>query len=378
MTIKPKSLAVAIAVFTCLVLCELMTRLLAPPWLHQRMAVLTARGGSSDGVGTDRQWKVERKNGKFFSFTPQQSFDVLHDEYHIVAHIDELGGRRTVIDGNLRSSLIVMLGDSFTFGVGVKDTETFVNIIATRIPQYRFINLGVPGSALPQQLDILRERHDELRPIAYVFFFFLGNDFADILQTSNIMAYDPLEDFLRKVDDPICHSYLLAHSYSIQAICASLPISVVATRPWFELPRDPVFYVMDRSMARYQQLATAALANQLRILADLQRSMHFKSIIVAVPDVNQLSNRHRKLQADSYGVPFAQLEASRPNAILAREVQEAGLLLFDPTPCMGTSVREMEALYYRHDNHFRPLGHEIFANCATKEIAKLLSMEASK
>jgi hypothetical protein len=347
----------------------------APPWLQQRMAALNAANAAPGEFGSDRGWKVERRNGEFVSFTPHQRFDVAHIEYRNVATIDEFGGRRTAIGGDSRSPRVVLLGDSFTFGVGVDDMEAFASRIATRISDYRFINLGVPGTALPQQLEIFRKRHDELKAKIYVFFFFLGNDFADILQLYHAEAKSPLNTLLRTANDHFCQHPWLEHSYATQFICNALPIAVSATRPWFELPRDPVFYVMDRSMTEYQDLAAAALADQLYALADMQRNLKFKSLIVAIPDVHQVSDASRRERAELYGVPLSRLEALRPNAILENEARKAGPSLFDATACIAASVREPSTLYYQQDNHFRSRGHEVFADCVTPQIAKLIAKD---
>ena len=376
---KPIALAVTaacISVLMGLTLCELVARLFAPPWLQQRMAALTSTNVGSGAFGTDRDWKVERRDDRFLSFTPRQRLEVAHVEYRNFANIDEFGGRRTFSAGKPGSPTIVLFGNSFTFGVGVEDSETFASRIAMGFPQYRFINLGVPGSALLQQLDILKARHEELRPDTYLFFFFLGNDFADSLQHSDPGDQSLVAGFLRAINDHACHQELLEHSYAMQLICSSLPLTAIATRPWFEFPRDPVFYVMDRSMARYQQLAAAALARELRTLSAIQRTLNFKCLIIAIPDVHQISDPARKRRAELYGVPFHGLEPLRPNAILAKETQEAGLSLHDPTACIVASVQDPQTLYYKHDNHFRRLGHEVLADCVRAEIAKLISTEA--
>jgi lysophospholipase L1-like esterase len=368
--------AACISVLIGLALCELVARLLAPPWLQQRMAALNSTNVGSGAFGSDRDWKVERRDGRFLSFTPRQRLEVAHIEYRNVANIDESGGRRTFSAAKPGSPTIVLFGDSFTFGVGVEDVETFASRIATGFPQYRLINLGVPGSALVQQLEILKARHEELRPETYLFFFFLGNDFADILQHSDLVDQKFRAGFLRAVNAHACHQELLEHSYAMQLVCSALPLTAIATRPWFEFPRDPVFYVMDRSMARYQQMAAAALAHELKALADIQRTLNFKCLIIAIPDVHQISDAARKRRAELYRVPFQGLEPLRPNAILSKETQEAGLPLYDPTACIAASVQEPETLYYKHDNHFRRLGHEVLADCVRAEIAKLISSEA--
>src|SRR5262249_14732044 len=75
------------------VVCEFVARVLAPQWLQERMAALRAANADPGAFGSDRGWKVERRNGAFVSFSPRQHFDVWHVEYHNVANIDALGGR---------------------------------------------------------------------------------------------------------------------------------------------------------------------------------------------------------------------------------------------------------------------------------------------
>lgn len=355
--------------------CELVARALAPSWLQQRVSALVAANTDEGEFGNDRGWKVERRNGEFVSFSPRQHFDILSVEYRNVANIDELGGRRTSAREDFRYPRVVMFGDSFTFGVGVEDMETFASRIAAKIADHRFINLGVPGTALPQQLEILRKRYSHLHAKLLVFFFFLGNDFADILQASRSESQSAQSKLLSTVNDDICHHPWLEYSYATQFVCSALPISASATRPWFEFPRDPAFYVMDRNMGDYQELAAAALAVQLRALAVMQKILDFKSLIVVIPDVHQVSETARKVRAEQYGVPLSQLDSLHPNELLENEARKAGLLVWDPTACLVASVPEPSTLYYKQDNHFRNLGHEAFAECVTPRISKLLMDE---
>jgi lysophospholipase L1-like esterase len=251
--------------------------------------------------------------------------------------------------------------------------ETFASRIAAKFPDHRFINLGVPGTALPQQLAILRKRHDDLNAKVYIFFFFLGNDFADILQLYDGGAKRGANTLLQGVNDHVCHHPWLEHSYAMGIVCNALPVTLSATRPWFELPHDPVFYVMDRELTDYQALAAEAVADQLHALARLQAGMNFKALIVGIPDVHQVSETSRKERADQYGIPLARLDRLRPNAILESEARRAGVPFWDSTACIAASAGEPNMLYYRQDNHFRSRGHEVFANCVMPQIAKLLS-----
>lgn len=67
--------------------------------------------------------------------------DGTHDAGGYVVTIDN--GTRVVPDSNASASkTLVFIGDSVTFGMGVNDNETFVNLIAREMQGYRVINTG--------------------------------------------------------------------------------------------------------------------------------------------------------------------------------------------------------------------------------------------
>lgn len=96
--------------------------------------------------------------------------------------IDEVGGRCTVGEnGSSSRPALPILGDSFTFGVGVEDDEAYPSLLETQLQRPVF-NLGVPGTTLENHLDTVEMRHAELsRPKFYVFALFVGNDLTDLV-----------------------------------------------------------------------------------------------------------------------------------------------------------------------------------------------------
>jgi hypothetical protein len=173
---------VAISATLTLLSLEFIARVLAPAWLTQRMLFVNPPPGGQ-AFGSDLAWKVDKKGGYFWRFTPHSEFDVTHVEYSNKAHIDGYGGRVTAgADSAENKDFVPFLGDSFTFGIGVADAETFASLLSPVASPRRILNLGVPGTALEDQLTIVEIRHDELgRPRKYVFFFFIGNDFSDLI-----------------------------------------------------------------------------------------------------------------------------------------------------------------------------------------------------
>lgn len=74
----------------------------------------------------------------------------------------------------------VLLGDSFTFGIGVDNDETFAAHLRDRCDTHlEVINLGVPGYSTDQQLLLLEESIADLRPEKVVVVVCLINDIFD-------------------------------------------------------------------------------------------------------------------------------------------------------------------------------------------------------
>lgn len=360
---------------------EIALRLLAPPWLAHRMAYLEA-GAPADGFGSDRDWKVIRNDGRFVSFVPGSRFMVHHNEFHTTATIDEFGGRRVATDRK-GGPLVPCLGDSFTFGVGVEDDETFVSALQRSIDA-RLLNLGVPGAALPQQRFIVQNRHAALgRPAVYVSFFFLGNDFDDMIRTrENRYAAGPDQGSAHptEVDETLAwrlntlvnrsfwrRSYLLQYSK-----WKLMQIGAVRGK------RDEAFLIMNAKNLPYQEMARNCLLAELDAWQVLARQERFKLLFVFLPDRYQVSTERRNLQAGYYGISRGDLLPTLPNRILAESLQARGIPYIDPTEAFQ-SADNPETLYYVNDNHFTPRGHALLAQViATRLSAKIRDLEAAK
>lgn len=73
---------------------------------------------------------------------------------------------------------VLVLGDSFTYGVGVADDEIFVDRLRRALPGVEFINAGCSGYGQREQLAILDQLGAALRPDLIIATFF-WNDLGD-------------------------------------------------------------------------------------------------------------------------------------------------------------------------------------------------------
>ncbi|HLH11253.1 MAG TPA: SGNH/GDSL hydrolase family protein [Methylovirgula sp.] len=79
-------------------------------------------------------------------FDPHSNATIYDADYTI----DDALQRKTI--SCEKCGTIAFFGDSLTFGTGLEDADTLPQQVANRLPQYRIVNLGLPGSGAQQFL----------------------------------------------------------------------------------------------------------------------------------------------------------------------------------------------------------------------------------
>ncbi|KFZ43958.1 hypothetical protein DS62_13360 [Smithella sp. SC_K08D17] len=117
-------------------------------------------------------------------FEPGTVYRQVSNEYDAVTTITDKGHRVPGVDGNPD---VIFIGDSFTYGYGLRDDETFSRIYCQQL-QLACVNLGMPGSGTLKQVERLEQYitqwHWKPKQVKLFFFgmsgsFSAGNDFVD-------------------------------------------------------------------------------------------------------------------------------------------------------------------------------------------------------
>ncbi len=371
-------------------------RLWTPAWLEQRMAELNAGtgsrspspGGATREIGTDRAWPIVTEGSAFRQFEPRSSFTVRHYEYRHTVTIDELGGRAMPYRAGYQD-IVPFLGDSFTFGVGVEDDETFVSLLAAeglRSPigqesPPRLLNLGMTGTALHNQLDTLKLRHDELgRPRLYVFSVFLGNDLTNVRRHHRRSAPDAASpggggsrQWLWRANVFVYHHPALKRIYAIQFLRQKLLAAVNRGNGGF---MEPVFLAM-RTDLPYLDESLVFWRWELARLQEISSRLGFEVLLILIPDVHQLDGARRAGKAASLGLAPEVLDAGQITRAVARTLEEARIPYLDVGPCLAQAA--VDGLYYTQDTHFTAIGHARAARCisGSGRLNRLLAADRS-
>ncbi|MCP4407382.1 MAG: hypothetical protein GY807_06400 [Gammaproteobacteria bacterium] len=122
-----------------------------------------------------------------------------HGHYDFDVHyaINQYGFRGDFAERNAGQSgrVTAMVGDSFTFGLGVDDHETFVHRLNTRSDAvHSYLNFAVPGYSTDQELLLVEQRVFSFASDVILLVVYLGNDLFDNelafpLQANNAKPY---------------------------------------------------------------------------------------------------------------------------------------------------------------------------------------------
>ncbi|MFQ5512799.1 MAG: SGNH/GDSL hydrolase family protein [Myxococcota bacterium] len=279
---------------------------------------------------------------------PEFAFAVRHDERGL--RIPVAGPR----PGD-RPFRILVLGDSFAYGIGVEEEESFVAGIERAFPRVRTFNAGVAGYGTSQELQTLRELGPELAP-DFVLLAFFWNDvptslYADVprftLEGGQLTYHPPGPNDER----PVFHGKhvppaILNHSYAYRFL----------SDRW-KMLRLRVALLVGADRIRFEMLRPENLeqawALERALLAEIARECRRQGagfLFVVIPDQVQVDHN-----AEVVGL---RPEDYRVQERLATIAREQGFEILDLLPGLRDAAERSSApLYYRIDRHLTPAGH---------------------
>ncbi len=103
-----------------------------------------------------------------------------HHDFTAVYSTNRDGFRSLIVPDNHSQKRYAVLGDSFTFGYGVNDDQTFVQLLNADNPfDTVFFNFAVPGYSTDQELLLFQHRIVHTAPDHLLLIVYLGNDLFD-------------------------------------------------------------------------------------------------------------------------------------------------------------------------------------------------------
>jgi lysophospholipase L1-like esterase len=266
-----------------------------------------------------------------------------------------------------RSRRIVLLGDSFVFGLGVSNEEAFPAVTETLLNDrsersWTIVNAGKSGTGTVAQEQRLRELLDGFEVHGVVLFYFVENDPYDNMREAEALSGATAGEWaarLKNIDHPDalnafrrwCDRHLATYRF------LKLRLGTVGTIRAFPFQvfdqcdpaRTASFAVMDGIMRD-------AIA---RMQADVRRAGS-DFLVVIIPAKEQVSEAAFEEYKRSYGVSSRKYDRRLPQRRVIENVLKP----------LGVEYRDLsddfegapaDRYYYHYDAHFNAAGHRFVA-----------------
>jgi hypothetical protein len=260
--------------------------------------------------------------------------------------------------GSLR---ILAIGDSFTFGVGARQEETWPARLERRMRNVQVLNAGAPGFGVPDEVAWFEAYGVDLHPDVVVVAVFLANDLQDA---------SPDQPKVAVVDGALVvpgetgglRRWLYYHSHLFRLLKSSVLEGRVRSilglkEPWArrELRAEFSLYAptLPEELRRGAESTDAAVAR----LA----SRGVPVVAVLIPSLPQVDPRRWTALLDQFGLDPAGHDPRRPNRLFREIFERHGVPVLDLTDTFESAVREGRQIYYPIDQHLTPAGYDLMA-----------------
>ncbi len=251
---------------------------------------------------------------------------------------------------------VLVLGDSFAYGIGVADDETFSARLERLVPGIEVINTGVNGYGTAQELLLLRDEGLALRPdLVLVAFFWndVGNSYnrpSLRFRVEGEQLVWPEPQAVAPVAGVDTRRAWLRHSYAYRFLSDRLKLVGFALAVALGLPQESTDFLAPDERESAWRLEAALL----REIRDLAAGIGARTLIALIPDQVQVDT-----DASVVGLEPADYDVQS-------RIQEIGAELAIPVIDLGPALRSEreragEPLYYPKDRHLNARGHAVVA-----------------
>jgi lysophospholipase L1-like esterase len=260
--------------------------------------------------------------------------------------------------GGLR---ILAIGDSFTFGVGARQDETWPARLEKSMPNVQVLNAGAPGFGVPDEVAWFEAHGAGLQPDAVIVAVFLANDLQDA---------SPDQPKVAVVDGSLVvpgetgglRRWLYYHSHLFRLLKSSVLEGRVRSllglkEPWAtrELRAEFSLYApeLPEALRKGAEATDAAVAR----LA----SRGVPAVAVLIPSLPQVDPRRWAALLDRFGLDPSDHDPRRPNRLFREIFERHGIPVLDLTDTFAAAIRKGQRIYYPIDQHLTPAGYDLMA-----------------
>jgi lysophospholipase L1-like esterase len=262
------------------------------------------------------------------------------------------------LEGTIR---ILAIGDSFTFGVGAQQEETWPARLERRMPNAQVLNAGAPGFGVPDEVAWFEAHGVDLHPDVVVVAVFLANDLQDA---------SPDQPKVAVVDGALVvpgetgglRRWLYYHSHLFRLLKSSVLEGRVRSllglkEPWATRELRAELSLYAPTLPEELKKGAEATENAVARLA----SRGVPVVAVLIPSLPQVDSRRWTALLDRFSLDPAGHDPRRPNRLFREIFEKHGVPVLDLTDTFEAAVRQGQRIYYPIDQHLTPAGYDLMA-----------------
>ncbi len=368
-------LVLLISALLCLVAAEVLVRVLRP------QARLTIEPGGlyiPDPPG--RYWLAPGYVGRIFNRV----------EYSNAIRINEQGLRGPELEPRGADRLRVLaIGDSFVFGVGVEDDETFVARLTELLEgegiAAESLNAGIPAFGVPDAESWFERHGTGLEPDIVVLAIFLGNDLVDASpDREEILIVDGLLAPSKSAKG--IKAWLFRHSQLYGTVKTLLeqpgfiPLreKLGLGEPWTKRVLREEFGIYKKTSEIDLRAAIVATDEALGKLAAQAIERGFTLQAMLIPSEIQVDPERWQAGLASLGLDPAQYDPATPTQIFEELLAKHAIPTLNLVPVFAEGLSDGTELYFRFDRHWTVEGHSVAAAELARSLIPKVSVSRSR
>ncbi len=289
-----------------------------------------------------------------WTLTPNFSGNMINDNGEKLFSTTEDGFRKTRPEINTSKS-IVFIGDSFTFGIGVSDQETFVSLIQQKInakPEFEFacINASVPAYSISQYRRWITEQSLEQKPSMVIVCLFMENDWVSLYRELGTDWFEPHRPTSGRFGG------LFYYNINLYRMVKNRLINTI----------DPEGYrfmlAAYHPKGKHVKSIYQHLENEIKRMNEYCTFHEIPIAIVNIPPDYLVFDEHRQHAVQSADLTWAEMDFDYPTDWLNQHCQLLHIPYLDLTASFKNTLKKDEQpLYIPYDRHLNETGHQLAA-----------------
>jgi lysophospholipase L1-like esterase len=364
-----RGLAVALSSLVALLLAEMLVR-----WIAPRAVLLVDRG-----LYLDDPPRGYRLNPGFVGRITNRV------EYSTEVRVNAEGLRGAAVAPGRERPRVLVLGDSFAFGVGAGETETLpvrlaAHLAAETAPA-EVLNGGVPGYGVPDEASWYTAWGRRLDADLVVLLVFVGNDLQDAVPGRRASVIDGL--LVIPGASPSTLGFWLYHHSELYVLLKTSPAGDLARRLLGRpTPHERAQGAEEMSLyatgepTETEQVGGAATARAVRELAAAMPPPRL--VAVLVPSLVSIDPKLWRETLAAYGLDPSRHDPGRLAGWFRALFEREGIPTLDLAPALAAALARGERVYYPLDRHLTPAGYDLAALEVARFVAPRLPRAAAR